>query len=95
MFESLTGKLERVWKNLRGEGKLTPENIQQSMKDIRTALLEADVNVNVVKQLVERIQEKALGQEVMTALSPAQQVAKIVRDELIEEIGRASCRERV
>ena len=87
MFESLTDKLQRVWKNLRGEGKLTPENIQETMKDIRTALLEADVNVNVVKQLVERIQEKALGQEVMTALSPAQQVAKIVRDELIEVLG--------
>src|SRR5713226_6585161 len=87
MFESLTDKLQRVYKNLRGEGKLTPENIAAAVQDIRTALLEADVNVKVAKDLIERIQAKALGVEVMTALTPAQQLTKIVRDELIDLLG--------
>jgi signal recognition particle subunit SRP54 len=92
MFESLTEKLQRVYKNLRGEGKLTEENVVQAMGDIRTALLEADVNLEVAKQLIERIQTKCLGQEVMIALSPAQQVVKIVRDEMIETLGGQAVR---
>jgi signal recognition particle subunit SRP54 len=88
MFENLQEKLQRAFKNLRGQGTLTPENIQEALKEIRLALLEADVNFKVVKQLIDQIQAKAIGQEVMTALSPAQQVIKIVHDELIEILGR-------
>jgi signal recognition particle subunit SRP54 len=87
MFENLSEKFQRVYKNLRGQGKLSEEHIREAMQDIRTALLEADVNVKVVKELTERIQEKAMGQEVMTSLTPAQQVVKIVRDELVELLG--------
>ncbi len=88
MFENLTDKLQRAFKNLRGQGTLTEENIGEALKEIRIALLEADVNFKVVKELVDHIREKALGQEVMTALSPAEQVVKIVRDELINVLGK-------
>src|SRR5512137_2379767 len=87
MFENLSEKLQRAFKNLRGQGTLNEENIGEALREIRLALLEADVNFKVVKELVEHIREKALGQEVMTALSPAEQVVKIVRDELIELLG--------
>src|ERR671922_2763924 len=87
MFENLTDKLQRAFKNLRGQGKLTEENIQEALREIRLALLEADVNFKVVKELIDHIKEKAVGQEVMTALSPAEQVIKIVRDELVELLG--------
>ncbi|HEX9121663.1 MAG TPA: signal recognition particle protein [Terriglobales bacterium] len=87
MFENLTDKLQRAFKNLRGQVKLTDENIQEALREIRLALLEADVNFKVVKELIDHIQAKAVGQEVMTALSPAEQVIKIVRDELIELLG--------
>ncbi len=87
MFENLTDKLQRAFKNLRGQGKLTEENIQEALREIRLALLEADVNFKVVTDLIDHIQAKAVGQEVMTALSPAEQVIKIVRDELIELLG--------
>src|SRR5947209_1415693 len=92
MFENLTDKLQRAFKNLRGQGKLTEENIQEALREIRLALLEADVNFKVVKDLIEHIRAKALGQEVMTALSPAEQVIKIVRDELIDVLGRDTAR---
>ncbi len=88
MFENLTDKLQRAFKNLRGQGTLTEENIGEALKEIRMALLEADVNFNVVKELIDHIREKALGQEVLTALSPAEQVVKIVRDELIAILGK-------
>src|SRR5882672_9336292 len=88
MFENLQEKLQRAFKNLRGQGTLTPENIEEALKEIRMALLEADVNFKVVKQLIDRIQEKAIGQEVLTALSPAQQVIKIVHDELVDTLGK-------
>jgi signal recognition particle subunit SRP54 len=94
MFENLTDKLQRAFKNLRGQGKLTEENIQEALREIRLALLEADVNFKVVKELVEHIQAKAVGQEVMTALSPAEQVIKIVRDELIELLGHDTAKVR-
>ena len=90
MFEDLTEKLQRVFKNLRGEGKLSEEHVQEALQEIRMALLEADVNFKVVKQLVDAIRAKALGQEVMTSLTPAQQVVKIVRDELVEMLGGRS-----
>src|SRR5438270_1877675 len=94
MFENLQEKLQRAFKNLRGQGTLREENIQDALKEIRMALLEADVNFKVVKQLIDQIQAKAVGQEVMTALSPAQQVVKIVHDELVEILGRDTAKLR-
>jgi signal recognition particle subunit SRP54 len=87
MFDNLSEKLQRVFKNLRGEGKLTAENMDVALREIRVALLEADVNFRVVKQLIENIKQKAMGEEVLSALSPSQQVIKIVRDELIKILG--------
>jgi len=87
MFDSLSEKLQRVFKDLRGQGKLTPENMEVALKEIRVALLEADVNFKVVKQFIASVREKAMGQEVLTALSPTQQVVKIVRDELTSILG--------
>jgi signal recognition particle subunit SRP54 len=95
MFENLSEKLQRTFKNLRGQGKLTEENMEEALREIRVALLEADVNFKVVKILIDHIREKALGQEVMTALSPAEQVVKIVRDELVEILGRDTARIRL
>jgi signal recognition particle subunit SRP54 len=88
MFENLQEKLQRAFKSLRGQAVLTEENISEALKQIRLALLEADVNFKVVKDLIDRIQAKAVGQEVLTALSPGEQVIKIVRDELVETLGR-------
>ena len=88
MFENLQEKLQRAFKSLRGQAVLTEENIAEAMKQIRLALLEADVNFKVVKDLIDRIQAKAVGQEVLTALSPGEQVIKIVRDELVETLGK-------
>src|SRR5271165_1783907 len=84
MFDNLSDKLQRVFKNLRGEGKLTPENMESALREIRVALLEADVHFKVVKQFIEGIKVKAMGEEVLSALSPTQQVIKIVRDELVK-----------
>jgi signal recognition particle subunit SRP54 len=88
MFENLQEKLQRAFKSLRGEAVLSEENIAEALKQIRLALLEADVNFKVVKDLIDRIQAKAVGQQVMTALSPGEQVIKIVRDELVETLGK-------
>src|SRR5215468_10961329 len=87
MFDNLSDKLQRVFKNLRGEGKLSAENMEEALREIRMALLEADVNFKVVKQLIENIKAKAVGEEVLTALSPSQQVVKIVHEELIKILG--------
>jgi signal recognition particle subunit SRP54 len=87
MFDNLSEKLQRVFKNLRGEGKLSAENMESALREIRMALLEADVNFRVVKQLIENIKAKAEGEEVMNALSPSQQVIKIVHEELIKILG--------
>ena len=87
MFENLSDKLQRVFKNLRGEGKLTAENMEAALREIRVALLEADVHFRVAKQFIEAVKEKAMGQEVLTALSPTQQVVKIVRDEMVKMLG--------
>src|ERR1700674_400566 len=88
MFENLSEKLQRAFKSLRGQAVLSPENMEEALREIRLALLEADVNFKAVKQFIDRIQEKAIGQEVATALSPGDQVIKILRDELIETLGR-------
>jgi signal recognition particle subunit SRP54 len=94
MFENLQEKLQRAFKSLRGQAILTEENISEAMKQIRLALLEADVNFKVVKDLIDRIQAKAIGQEVLTALSPGEQVIKIVRDELVATLGQDTAKLR-
>ncbi len=87
MFESLSEKLSRTFKKLRGQGKLTEKNIQEALKEVRMALLEADVNYKVVKKFVEDIRQSAMGQEVLDSLTPGQQVIKIVYEELIRLMG--------
>src|SRR6202162_2488877 len=88
MFENLTDRLQRVFKNLRGQGKLTEEHLDAALAGIRDALLDGDVNVNVADELLAHIRAKALGSEVLLQLSPDQQVLKIVRDELLELLGK-------
>src|SRR6266478_5037788 len=92
MFENLQEKLQRAFKSLRGQARLSEENIAEALREIRLALLEGDVNFKVVKELIDRIQAKAVGQEVLTALSPGEQVIKIVRDELVETLGKDTAR---
>ncbi|ADV82476.1 signal recognition particle protein [Terriglobus saanensis] len=92
MFENLQEKLQRAFKNLRGQGTITEENITEALVEIRLALLESDVNLNVVGTLIEHVREKALGTQVATALSPTEQVIKIVHDELVEILGRDTAR---
>src|SRR3954469_3990174 len=87
MFENLSEKLQRAFKNLRGQGTLSEENITEALREIRLALLEADVNVKVVKELIDHVREKALGTEVMTALSPGEQLVKVVHEELANLLG--------
>ena len=87
MFESLSAKLDGIFSHLRRRGKLTEANIKEATREIRLALLEADVNFQVVKDFVQRVREQALGQEVMRSLTPGQQVVKIVRDELTTLMG--------
>src|SRR6202050_3817065 len=87
MFDSLSDKLQKVFKNLRGEGKLTAANMEAALREIRVALLEADVNFKVVKQLIENVKVKAMGEEVLSSLTPTQQVIAIVKDELVKILG--------
>jgi signal recognition particle subunit SRP54 len=88
MFDNLTDKLQRVFKNLRGQGKLSEEHLDQALAGIREALLEGDVNVGVADELLAHIREKSLGAEVLLQLSPDQHVIKIVRDELLILLGK-------
>src|SRR5450631_4886865 len=92
MFESLQERLQRTFKSLRGQAVLNEENMQETLRELRLALLEADVNFKVVKQFIDQVQAKAVGQQVATALSPGEQVIKIVRDELIEILGKDTAR---
>src|SRR6195256_6869393 len=87
MFDNLSDKLQRVFKNLRGEGRLTAENMETALREVRVALLEADVNFKVVKQLIESVKVRATGQEVLNSLSPSQQVIGIINEELIKVLG--------
>src|ERR1051325_2676727 len=87
MFDSLSTRLQDVFKSLRGEATLTPENIEAALREIRIALLETDVNFKVVKAFVDRVRDRAMGQDVLRALSPSQQVVKIVRDEMLALFG--------
>lgn len=87
MFENLTDRLNRTFKKLTGQGRLTENNIQDALRDVRRALLEADVALPVVKQFIDRVRERAIGQEVSSALNPGQAFIKIVRDELTKVMG--------
>lgn len=86
-FESLTQKLNDIFKKLKGKGKLSEADVKQAMREVRIALLEADVNFKIVKDFVKKVTERAIGQEVMESLTPAQQVVKIVNDELVKLMG--------
>jgi len=92
MFESLTEKLESVFKKLKGKGLLKEEDVEVALKEIRLALLEADVNFKVVKGFVQKIKEKTVGKEVLESITPGQQVIKIVNDELCELLGKTNSR---
>ncbi len=87
MFEGLTSRFEKVFRYLRGQGKLTEANIKEALRDVRLALLEADVNYKVVKDFIKSIEERAIGQEVLRSLTPGQQVIKIVHEEMIKLLG--------
>jgi signal recognition particle subunit SRP54 len=89
MFDALSDRLQAVFRNLRGEGRLTEANVENALREIRIALLEADVNFKVVKAFVDRVRDRAMGQDVLRSLTPAQQVVRIVRDEMIALFGDA------
>ena len=86
-FESLTDKLQNVFKNLRGKGRLTEADVKAALKEVRMALLEADVNFRVVKQFVKSVEERAVGADVMNGLNPGQMVVKIVNEEMTALMG--------
>lgn len=92
MFQSLSDKLQNIFNSLRGKGRLTEQNIQDALKEVKLALLEADVHFKVVKSFIDSVKEKAVGQEVLNSLTPAQQVVKIVHDALIEIVGSKGTR---
>ena len=87
MFENLSDRLERSFKILKGEGKITEINVAETMKDVRRALLDADVNFKVAKEFTNKVKEKALGMNVLTAVKPGQLMIKLVHDELEELMG--------
>jgi signal recognition particle subunit SRP54 len=87
MFESLSQKLEIAFKKLRGEGKISPQNVEESLREVRRALLDADVNYKVAKQFIEDVQKRAVGQEVLNSITPGQLVVKIILDEMIKLLG--------
>ena len=86
-FDSLTEKLQNVFKNLRSKGRLTEDDVKEAMKEIKRALLAADVNFKVVKDFIKSVQERAIGQDVMNGLNPGQMVIKIVNEELVKMMG--------
>ena len=88
MFESLSQKLEAAFKKLRGQGKITPQNIEESMREVRRALLDADVNYKVAKQFIDDVQKRAVGQEVLNSITPGQLIIKIIFDEMVGLLGR-------
>jgi signal recognition particle subunit SRP54 len=90
VFDSLSTRLQDVFKTLRGQGRLTEQNIEAALREIRLALLEADVNFKVVKAFIDRVRDRAMGQDVLRSLSPSQQVVKIVRDEMLALFGDAA-----
>ena len=89
MFDALSTRLQDVFRTIRGEGRLTEENVEAALREIRLALLEADVNFKVVKAFIDRVRDRAMDQEVLGSLTPAQQVVRIVRDEMLALFGDA------
>src|SRR3989442_4754950 len=87
MLDSLSARLTAIFDRLGGHGRLTEENIQQAMREVRLALLEADVNFKVVRGFIDRVKARAIGQDVLKSLTPGQQVVKVVHDELVELLG--------
>src|SRR5437667_8286984 len=87
MFDSLSGKLQNVFKNLRGLGRISDSNVADSLREVRLALLDADVNFKVARDFIERVKEKAIGRQVVQSIQPGQQVIKIIHDELVELLG--------
>ncbi|HPU00075.1 MAG TPA: signal recognition particle receptor subunit alpha, partial [Armatimonadota bacterium] len=92
MFESLTDRLQGIFKGLRNKGKLTEQDVNDALRQVRLALLEADVNFKVVKDLIAAIKERAIGQEVLQSLTPEQHVIKIVHEELTKLLGSTETR---
>src|SRR5438046_1145247 len=90
MFDTISGKLQNAFRNLRGLGKISEENISESLREVRLALLDADVNFKVVRDFIERVWAKSLGQEVILSIQPGQQIIKIIYDELVELLGSAN-----
>src|SRR5467141_118048 len=90
MFDSLSTKLQNAFKNLRGLGKISEENVGDALREVRLALLEADVNFKVARDFIERVKTKAIGQEVIQSIQPGQQIIKIIHDELVELLGSAN-----
>src|SRR3712207_8978304 len=89
MFDALSTRLQDVFRSIRGEGRLTEATVEAALREIRLALLEADVNFKVVKAFIDRVRDRAMDQEVLRSLTPAQQVVRIVRDEMIALFGDA------
>src|SRR5437016_7853210 len=87
MLNNLTERVTGIFDRLRGYGRLTEENIQEALREVRMALLEADVNFKVVRGFIERVRVRAVGQDVLTSLTPGQQVVKVVHDELVALLG--------
>src|SRR5215470_3152549 len=87
MFDSLSGKLQNAFKDLRGLGKISESNVADSLREVRMALLEADVNFKVARDFIDRVKAKAIGQEVIQSVHPGQQIIKVIHDELVELLG--------
>ena len=87
MFDSLSGKLQNAFRNLRGLGKISESNAGDALREVRMALLEADVNFKVARDFIERVKVKALGEEVVASVQPGQQIIKIIHDELVDLLG--------
>src|SRR4030042_1379585 len=92
MSENLSSKLDTIFKRLKGHGKLTEQNIREALREVRIALLDADVNFKVVKDFIQSVEQRAIGQAVMASLTPAQQLIKVVRDELASLMGEGEQR---
>ena len=86
-FDSLSDKLQNIFKNLRGKGRLSEADVKAALKEVKMALLEADVNFKVVKNFIKSVEERAIGQDVMSSLTPGQMVIKIVNEEMISLMG--------
>src|SRR5258705_1363293 len=90
MFDSLSGKLQNAFKNLRGLGKISETNVAEALREVRLALLDADVNFKVARDVIERVKTQAIGEEVVQSVQPGQQIIKIIHDELVDLLGSAN-----